>query len=238
MAQWWQILLGLWTVLPTSVGDRLLNICMNSKRHKQEPGPEGELYLECMPWKDNACCTPATSWEAHHDEALLFNFSVTHCGLLTPGCRKHFIQAICFHECSPNLGPWIQPVVPNRQEEQRVWGAPLCREDCEEWWEACRSSSTCKSDWSQGKNRCPAHAPCLPFSYYFPTPNDLCEKIWNNTFKASPERRNSGRCLQKWFEPTRDNPNVEVALHFASSALAPQLPYTLTAFSLCLLLHS
>lgn len=89
-----------------------------------------------------------------------------------------------------------------------------------------------------GKNRCPVHAPCLPFSYYFPAPDDLCEKIWNNTFKASPEHRNSGRCLQKWFEPTHGNPNVEVALHFASSASARQLSYTLTAFSLHLLLRS
>nr|ABY56299.1 folate receptor 4 (delta) transcript variant 4 [Mus musculus]ABY56300.1 folate receptor 4 (delta) transcript variant 4 [Mus musculus] len=180
MAQWWQILLGLWAVLPTLAGDKLLSVCMNSKRHKQEPGPEDELYQE---------------------------------------------------------------VVPNGQEEQRVWGVPLCQEDCEDWWRACHSSLTCKSnwlhgwDWSEEKKHCPAHEPCLPFSYHFPTPDDLCEKIWNNTFKASPERRNSGRCLQKWFEPTLSNPNVEVALHFAGSALAPQLSYTLPAFSLCLLFH-
>jgi hypothetical protein len=46
MAQWWQILLGLWAVLPTLAGDKLLSVCMNSKRHKQEPGPEDELYQE------------------------------------------------------------------------------------------------------------------------------------------------------------------------------------------------
>lgn len=96
----------------------------------------------------------------------------------------------------------------------------------------------CPFSMPTGKNGCPAHASCLPFSDYFPTPADLCEKIWNNTFKASPERRNSGRCLQKWFEPTHGNPNVEVALHFAGSASAPQLSYTITAVSLCLLLHA
>lgn len=89
-----------------------------------------------------------------------------------------------------------------------------------------------------GKKHCPEHAPCLPFSHYFPTPDDLCEKIWNNTFKASPEHRHSGQCLQKWFEPTHSNPNVEVALRFASSALSPRLFYTLPAFWMCLLLHS
>ncbi|EDL78458.1 rCG31683, isoform CRA_b [Rattus norvegicus] len=150
MAQWWLILLGLWTVLPSLAGGKLLNVCMNSKHHKQEPGPEDKLYFECMPWKDNACCTRDTSWEAHLDEPLLFNFSMTHCGLLTPLCHKHFIQAICFYECSPNLGPWIQPVVPNRQEEQRLWDVPLCLEDCEEWWKDCRTSHTCKADWLHG----------------------------------------------------------------------------------------
>ncbi|KAM7338043.1 hypothetical protein ACRRTK_004162 [Alexandromys fortis] len=247
--------------MSTSSGDKPVNICMNAKHHKQEPGPEDKLYLEalnpsflttaccfslhvqCAPWKDNACCTLTTSWEAHLDESLLFNFSMMHCGLLTPMCHKHFIQAICFHECSPNLGPWIQLVAPHRREE-RVWGVPLCREDCEEWWEDCSSSYTCKSnwrggwDWSQGKNRCPVQAPCRPFSDVFPTPTDLCEKIWSNAFKASSEHRNSGRCLQKWFEPTQGNPNVEVALHFASSASARKLSYSLSAFSLYLLLHS
>lgn len=49
MAQWWwQILLGLWAVLHTLAGDKLLNICMDSKRHKQEPGPEDELYQEVL----------------------------------------------------------------------------------------------------------------------------------------------------------------------------------------------
>ncbi|XP_052608593.1 sperm-egg fusion protein Juno isoform X3 [Peromyscus californicus insignis] len=149
MAQWWQMLLGLWTVMPTLAGDKPVNICMNDKHHKREPGPEDKLFLECMPWRASACCTLATSWEAHLEESSFFNFSMTHCGLLTPACHKHFIQAICFHECSPNLEPWIQPVVPDRQEE-RVWGVPLCREDCEEWWKDCQSSYTCKSDWNSG----------------------------------------------------------------------------------------
>lgn len=38
--------MGLWTVMPTSSGDKSVNICMNAKHHKQEPGPEDKLYLE------------------------------------------------------------------------------------------------------------------------------------------------------------------------------------------------
>lgn len=69
------------------------------------------FHPQCMPWKDNACCTSNTSWEAHLDVSLLYSFSLLHCGLMMPDCQKHFIQAVCFYECSPNLGPWIQQVV-------------------------------------------------------------------------------------------------------------------------------
>lgn len=40
--------------------------------------------------------------------SLLYNFSLGHCGLMMPDCQKHFVQAVCFYECSPNLGPWLQ----------------------------------------------------------------------------------------------------------------------------------
>ncbi|XP_013367210.1 PREDICTED: sperm-egg fusion protein Juno isoform X2 [Chinchilla lanigera] len=224
MAQRWQLLLGLWTVVTTQAGDKLFNVCMNARHHKREPGPEDKLFLQCVPWKDNACCTATTSWEAHRTELHLHNFSLVHCGLLTPRCQKHFIQATCFYECSPNLGPWIQ-LVDTQGPEERVLGIPLCQEDCEQWWADCSSSYTCKSNWHGGWDWS---------RDYFPTPADLCEKIWSNSFKASPEHRNSGQCLQKWFEPDQDNPNVAVSHHFASAAPAWERSYTLTAFCLFL----
>lgn len=49
----------------------------------------------------------------------------------------------------------------------------------------------------------------------FPRPKDLCEKIWSGSFRFSPERRGSGRCIQMWFDPARGNPNVAVAKYFA-----------------------
>uniref|UniRef100_A0A8C0W3F3 Folate receptor-like domain-containing protein n=1 Tax=Castor canadensis TaxID=51338 RepID=A0A8C0W3F3_CASCN len=238
MVQWWQFLLGMCTVVPTWTEDKLLNVCMNDRHHKREPGPEDKLYVECSPWKDNACCTTTTSWEAHLDVSPLYNFTLIHCGLLTPSCQKHFIQAICFYECSPNLGPWIR-LMP-REQGERILDVPLC-EDCEQWWDDCSSSYTCKSnwfggwDWSQGKNRCPKGAACRPFPEYFPTPVDLCEKIWSNSFKVSPEGRNSSRCLQKWFEPAQGNPNVAVVRLFASPAPAQELSDTLMVSLLCLL---
>uniref|UniRef100_A0A8C0SW20 Folate receptor-like domain-containing protein n=1 Tax=Canis lupus familiaris TaxID=9615 RepID=A0A8C0SW20_CANLF len=224
MERWWQLLLGLWTVMPVWAGDELLNVCMKTKHHKREPGPEDKLYEECIPWAEKACCTASTSWHAHLDVSLLYNFSLLHCGLMMPGCEEHFIQAVCFYECSPNLGPWIQKVGSSGQGE-RIRDAPLCREDCEQWWEDCRTSYTCRSDWlgswDWSREPLPAGAACRPFPRYFPTPAALCQRIWSGSFQASPARRGSGRCLQKWFEPARGNPNEAVARLFAARAPPP-----------------
>uniref|UniRef100_A0A8C0Z0M2 Folate receptor-like domain-containing protein n=1 Tax=Canis lupus familiaris TaxID=9615 RepID=A0A8C0Z0M2_CANLF len=161
MERWWQLLLGLWTVMPVWAGDELLNVCMKTKHHKREPGPEDKLYEE----------------------------------------------------------------VGSSGQGERIRDAPLCREDCEQWWEDCRTSYTCRSDWlgswDWSREPLPAGAACRPFPRYFPTPAALCQRIWSGSFQASPARRGSGRCLQKWFEPARGNPNEAVARLFAARAPPP-----------------
>ncbi|XP_004471965.2 sperm-egg fusion protein Juno [Dasypus novemcinctus] len=242
MACWWRLLLGLWAVTPAQAGHERLNVCVKTPPHKGRPGPEAQLHEECLPWQGNACCTANTSWEAHLDVSPLRNFSLSHCGLMTPRCQKHFIQATCLYECSPNLGPWTQPVDRSGPGEHIV-AVPLCREDCEQWWTDCRTSSTCKASWqegwdlSQGRSRCPAGASCRPFPHHFPTAADLCGKVWGHLFKASPERRGSGRCVQKSFDTARGNPNMAVARLFASPAPSWGLSSPLVTASLLLSLH-
>uniref|UniRef100_A0A3Q2VNP5 Folate receptor n=1 Tax=Haplochromis burtoni TaxID=8153 RepID=A0A3Q2VNP5_HAPBU len=126
-----------------------LNMCMDAKHHKTEPGPEGQLYQQCSPWRDNACCTANTSAEAHDDASYLYNFNWNHCGTMSKECKKHFIQDTCFYECSPHLGPWIQPVDQSWRKE-RILDVPLCKEDCETWWEDCKNDFTCKTNWHKG----------------------------------------------------------------------------------------
>ncbi|XP_072467433.1 sperm-egg fusion protein Juno [Notamacropus eugenii] len=237
MEWWW---LGLLAASVIQAERELLNICMDAKHHKKKPGPENELLEQCSPWKDNACCTVNTSREIHMDVSPLYNFNFRHCGVMTPSCRKHFIQDACLYECSPNLGPWIQEVS-TRWRKERVLNVPLCWEDCEEWWKDCHTSYTCKSDWHKGwawrsgKNHCPALALCRPFPHYFPSPADLCEKIWSNSYKATKERRGSGQCIQMWFDPSQGNPNVAVAHLYASHAISQQLPCILFLASFLLL---
>ncbi|KAM9034512.1 LOW QUALITY PROTEIN: sperm-egg fusion protein Juno [Sarcophilus harrisii] len=225
MEWWW---LGLLVATVVQAERELLNICMDAKHHKKEPGPENELHEQCFPWKDNACCTTNTSWEIHMDMSPLYNFNFGHCGVMTPSCRKQFIQDACLYECSPNLGPWIQKVKSSWRKEH-VLNVP-CWKDCKEWWEDCRTSFTCKSAWnkdsawSPGKNDCSALVLCRPFPHYFPTPAELCEKIWNNSYKATKERQGSGRCIQMWFDPAQGNPSAAVAQLYASHAVPQQFP--------------
>ncbi|XP_068791552.1 folate receptor alpha-like [Struthio camelus] len=183
----------------TATKDPLLNSCMDAKHHKTKPGPEGLLHGQCSPWKDNACCTANTSSEAHKDQSYLYNFNWNHCGVMPPKCKRHFIQDMCLYECSPNLGPWIDKADSSWRRE-RILHVPLCREDCEEWWEDCKDYVTCKENWHKGWNWATA---------------DLCEKIWSNSYKYTTERRGSGRCIQMWFDPAQGNPNVLVAKYYA-----------------------
>ncbi|XP_060086512.1 folate receptor alpha-like [Heteronotia binoei] len=232
-ARWlWLNLLGVLAV--AAVQESLLNMCMNAKHHKEKPGLEDALHNQCSPWKNNSCCTTNTSQEAHNDESYLYNFNWNHCGIMSKECKKHFIQDTCLYECSPNLGPWIN-LADNSWRKERILNVPLCKEDCEQWWEDCKDQMTCKEnwhkgwDWSRGSNRCPLGSPCRPWTLVFPEPKDLCEKIWSSSYQYTTFRRGSGRCIQMWFDPTQGNPNVAVAKYYSRAGrdLAVGLPLTL-----------
>lgn len=77
---------------------------------------------------------------------------------------------------------------------------------------------------SPGTNRCPWGFMCRAFREVFPRPKDLCEKIWSGSFRYSPERRGSGRCVQMWFDPAQGNPNAAVARLYAERKGSPPAP--------------
>ncbi|XP_066555312.1 folate receptor [Amia ocellicauda] len=217
----------------------MVNMCMNAKHQKRTPGPEGQLYKQCAPWRDNACCTANTTEEAHEDNSNLYNFNWNHCGTMTPACKQHFIQDTCFYECSPHLGPWIDQVDQSWRKE-RILNVPLCQEDCETWWKDCKLDFTCKEnwhkgwDWSSGINQCPIGTKCQKFTDIFPTPQSMCEKIWSNSYAYTTFKRGSGRCMQMWFNGS--NPNKAVAEYYAAKAPSSNLPVFLPLLSVLLAL--
>ncbi|XP_073870726.1 folate receptor gamma isoform X1 [Macaca fascicularis] len=114
-------------------------------------------------------------------------------------------------------------VVNQSWRKERILNVPLCKEDCERWWEDCRTSYTCKSNWhkgwnwTSGINECPARALCRTFESYFPTPAALCEGLWSHSFKVSNYSGGSGRCIQMWFDSAQGNANEEVAKFYAAT---------------------
>ncbi|KAG9265304.1 folate receptor gamma [Astyanax mexicanus] len=212
-----------------------LNMCMNGKHQKTEPGPEGELYKQCVPWRENSCCTANTSAEAHEDNSYLYNFNWNHCGVMSPKCKSHFVQDTCFYECSPHLGPWIQ-LADSSWRKERIIDVPLCLEDCESWYNDCKYDFTCKDnwhkgwDWSSGTNHCPTGAECRLWSDVFPDAKSMCENIWTNSYKYTTLTKDSGRCMQMWF--TGSNPNKKVAEYYLNQA--PKTAATATSLTLTL----
>jgi folate receptor len=42
----------------------------------------------------------------------MYGFNYNHCPnrKMSSKCLEHFVQDLCFYECSPNVGPWMQTV--------------------------------------------------------------------------------------------------------------------------------
>ncbi|TUB03092.1 Folate receptor alpha [Bagarius yarrelli] len=87
-------------------------------------------------------------------------------------------------------------------------------------------------------NRCPAGAQCQKWTDVFPTAQSMCEKIWSNSYKYTTYRKDSGRCMQLWFEG--QNPNKKVAEfylnHGSRTEIAMKTSFTLSLAVLLLML--
>lgn len=222
-----------WVVLTACVlaadraASQYIDVCMDGKHQKTMPGPEDSLHVQCAPWKEKSCCTADVSEAAHKDQSYLYNFDWNHCGAMSPACKRHFIQDTCFYECSPNLGPWIQPA-DNSWRKERILDVPLCNEDCEAWYEDCKMDYTCRDNWHKGWNwttginRCPAGSQCQKLSEVYGGASQFCESVWSNSYKYTTHQRGSGLCLQLWFNDS--NPNVKVAEHYAKLRGAASIP--------------
>lgn len=58
---------------------------------------------------------------------------------------------------------------------------------------------------------------CQKLTEVFPSPKDMCEKIWSYSYKYTTFSRGSGRCIQMWFDPKQGNPNEAVAKYYAGA---------------------
>ncbi|XP_037089858.1 folate receptor beta-like [Pollicipes pollicipes] len=208
--------------------DTMLNWCLDGRHHKTRPGPEDQLHQECTPWRERACCTANTTRHLHTSN--LYGFSYDHCPgkRMSAQCRRHFVRDLCFHECSPNIGPWVAKVDMKIRNE-RFFKVPLCASQCIDWYEDCKHDFTCTDNWSRnfrwknGTNHCPAGAQCFTFAEVYGNAQRFCETVWDHSWKYTEDDQ---PCMQIWFQSARGNPNEAVArlhaiLHSAAPRTAP-----------------
>ncbi|KAL3880044.1 hypothetical protein ACJMK2_032316 [Sinanodonta woodiana] len=189
-----------------------LNYCPDAVYHKKVPGPEPELFGECAPWKSRACCN-SNSTVTFHNKSTWLNFNWNHCPnrTMSDKCKTRFLQDLCFYECSPNTGPWIQKVSMKIRNE-RPMNVPLCNSTCYKWWNDCQNEYTCLNNWGKGfnwisgTNQCPASAVCRPFTEVFKDATTFCNQIWDFAWQVVPD---SEPCMKLQFNGS--NPNDAVA---------------------------
>nr|XP_027222054.1 folate receptor gamma-like [Penaeus vannamei]XP_027222055.1 folate receptor gamma-like [Penaeus vannamei]XP_027222056.1 folate receptor gamma-like [Penaeus vannamei] len=214
----------------TSNVDELLNWCLDARHHKKLPGPEGDLFKQCTPWKTRSCCTEEVTRKIHEDSLYSFNFN--HCMHQTKKemsreCHRHFKQDHCFYECSPNVGPWVVSEKRSWRKE-RYFKVPLCASDCEAWFNSCADDYTCTDNWSRNfdwlessqctsgtkckTNFCPKGSDCRTFKEIYLTAQNFCEKVWDDAWEYTND---SSPCMRLWFDGIRGNPNDLTAKHYA-----------------------
>ena len=182
-----------------------LDKCISSKTHKKTPGPEGEGFVhKCIPWRSHSCCTTNTTRLIKEDGAVsLYRMKWDHCGKqLSDACHQYFIKDTCFYECSPNLTPWIvKDRVSKYTRKERILNVPLCSNDCDGWFEACKDDFTCSDNWGENwkwtakGNECKLK--CKRFKDYFKDSVIFCNKIFNHSF-AYNDGTPGKDCMTLW----------------------------------------
>lgn len=109
-----------------------------------------------------ARCSPPASTTSSRTHAFMSVPPTWGPGSSRYGCLPHPTPAGCppawsrlwlpthLTERSLPAPPPIQ--VDQSWRKERFLDVPLCKEDCQSWWEACRTSYTCKSNWHKGWN--------------------------------------------------------------------------------------
>ncbi|ESO89492.1 hypothetical protein LOTGIDRAFT_218859 [Lottia gigantea] len=210
------------TALKRDTLDSLTNLCIDSTSHKTTPSREASLYKQCSPWKERSCCTENTTRIAHESTTDLYNIDFGHCAPLSKKCKEHFVQDICFYECSPNTGPWLIEKPNNKYVTEKANNAPLCESDCTNWYNDCKYDLTCVENWGEdfnwttGVSTCPTNSQCKTFEDIYGSAAKFCSKVWNYSWKMVPD---SEPCIHMWFDSSKGNPNDAVALQHAKKIL-------------------
>uniref|UniRef100_A0A6B2FYP2 Folate receptor beta (Trinotate prediction) n=1 Tax=Myxobolus squamalis TaxID=59785 RepID=A0A6B2FYP2_MYXSQ len=173
---------------PVLNSDRTLS-CANSVHHKAYPTPEKQSELgRCSGWADTSCCDKEMAYNiSNSDEEYYTGVPFNQCPEiknLSKKCRDHFIGDLCLYFCGSMFDPWIVSSSSEKIRTQRIKNIPLCKKDCDEWFEACKDDFTCSDTWYpstfdkiNGQIKC--KSPCKTFLDYHQNAQKFCETIFS-----------------------------------------------------------
>lgn len=212
-------------LLELKTAEEYMNVCMDGILHKLTPGPESELFKQCSPWSKRSCCTKEIA-EQMHANATWYKMDWSHCQQkLSKTCRGKFMQDLCFYECSPNVGPWLVKVDGMKIRKERFVDVPLCRQECDAWWDACKDDYTCIEnwargfDWSTGFPKCPEGTSCKPMRQVYTNASHFCETVWDHSWKVVNNDDPNG-CMVMWWNEGEANPNRNIAYRRAQQIVS------------------
>ena len=172
-------------------------ICLPGMRHKPKPTTEDGSYKACHVFKNSSCCTSEfTNQLAPQVVQKIGNFSWNLCGRnLSQQCQEYMVGVECFYSCSPYVGLWADST-----KNGSFNNVPVCSGYCDEWYDACKEELACAKNWirdfnytSDGHNVCKRN--CTTFKELYKDGKDLCESMWDDSFKYTDETKNKDRCL-------------------------------------------
>ena len=201
-----------------AVSEKVVNFldrCVATDYHKRKPGPEMDVQ-ECVPWRAHTCCTKNTTDAIKRNGVVtLYNSMWERCGKFSKKCKDYFIKCACFYSCSPNLSPWIVKCdIAEKARSERIMKVPLCSDDCDGWFEACKDDYTCSDNWGETQkcskqgNQC--KLACKRFKDYFKKPVTFCNKIFNDSFVYTDGVQGKD-CMTLWPDSNLRDLNRELA---------------------------
>jgi folate receptor len=111
---------------------------------------------------------------------------------------------------------------------------PLCSDECDGWFEACKDDYTCSDNWgetwkwSKKGNEC--KLPCKRFKDYYKDPVSFCNKIFNHSFEYT-DGEHGKDCMSLWPDSDVRDLNRELACKVALTLVSAGISLNALVFA-------
>ena len=228
------------TTTVTSVASNGQLHCITHPHVKDHPSPESSIAkAACGRYSALSCCTSITV--AHVDQANATDLenSWPICRDVSDNCSRYLRANNCFYSCDPYLGPWNVSFIGH------LYRLPVCASYCDEWFEACKSDSTCSSDWLSstigGQKNCNGSQACRTFAETFTNGKNMCNSIWSDQYAYDQDNNN---CITRGVHgpvpsvPGNHPKKMGVSVCLRSEAVSPHCAVSIIQLAISVFLGS